>query len=282
VNNTTFQKEIKTNIQYTKISKNNVDYYYPWSIISFVIVKYSDTVNDSVVYLKFLTELDELYKTLIGYNNEYLKECKINFTEVNEYFSKKESDIIKYYKDELNIKEAKLELYKSSLDTINQKFKLTSFFRSLNNILISPFKKQSKNSIASILSSLNSVKETIKQIPCDTELTSQKILGKSIIKEYDDFPYVYYPESNGVEYKKLYIELKSKLLSDSIIFSILKDFCPFFNPDKIEVINKIIHIDTYKLLIENIESESESESESVSDSKSCGETESLGDLEEED
>jgi len=288
VNNTTFKKEIKTNIQYTKISKNNVDYY-PWSIISFVIIKYSDTVNDSIVYLKFLTELDELYKILINYNNDYLKECKINFNEVEEYFSKKESNIIKYYKDELHVKEAKLELYKSSLDTINQKFKLFSFFRSLNNILLSPFKKQSKKSIENILTSLNSVKETIELIPCNlSEFTAQKILGKSIIKEYDDFPYVYYPESNGVDYKQLYIELKSKLVSDSMIFLIVKEFCPFFNPDKIEVINKIMHIDTYKSLIVMDDAESDTESDAESDTESNiksdaeSDTESLGNLEEED
>ena len=84
----TFQKELESNLHYTKICKNS-KIYYPWAIINFIIINYSETLADSVNYLKFLTELDELYKILLEYNNHYLQECKIKKEECDEYFSKK-------------------------------------------------------------------------------------------------------------------------------------------------------------------------------------------------
>jgi hypothetical protein len=278
--NTNFHKELATNLYYTKVTKNTI-IYYPWSIINFIIVKYSDTVNDSVNYLTFLTELDELYKKLLNYNNDYLKECKINKDEFHEYCNKKESNMLKHYKDELKSTKNQLELYKSSLDTIAHKFKLPSFIKSINNIMISPFIKKSKDAAKSILTSLNLVNETMKQIDnTPTEFSYQKIHGLSIIKELPDFPYLYYPESNGVEYKKIYAELKSNLLLDSTIFSILKQYTTNFNHDKTEIIHKIIHIDTYTLLIEEI---IELEEDSVTDNSNnsdSSDSNSIGELDE--
>jgi hypothetical protein len=151
-------------------------------------------------------------------------------------------------------------------------------------IVASPFTKKTKKTMNSILTSLNSVEETIRDIEnIPSDFSYQKIIGESIIKELPNFPYLYYPESKGVEYKKIYVELKSNLIKETRIGDILKQFCEYFSPDKTEIIHKIIHRDTYKLLIEPEEEEENINNTTIintSNSDSDDSDDSLGDFEE--
>ena len=279
--NVDFKKDINENILYNKIIKNSISYF-EWSLMNYVIVEYSDTKNDCANYLKFLTELDGLYKTLLIYNNEYLEQCKINHQECNEYYSKLESDELIYYKQELKSTEKRLSIVEHANQMIIEKFKLNSFFTSLNNILKSPFKISSKKNLATITTSMKSVQDSIKLMQesnINTEIKYQKIVGKSIIESKPDFSYVYDPDSDGVSYKQLYADMKICLISDTDIYTILKQFCPFFNSEKTEMIYNIsqsnkFSIDEIENLLEQthidkIESDSEeSENKSESDSDS--------------
>ena len=169
-----------------------------------------------------------------------------------------------------------------------EKFKLNSFFTNLNKILESPFKKSSKTSLASILSYLKPVQISIKllkePIECG-DIKCQKIIGQSILENIT-FPYVYDPESEGVPYKQLYADMKTYLISDTDIFTILKQYCPFFNSEKTEIIYNISQIDTYnKFSIESIENlleqtHLEKDDESTIDSDS--ESDDSNDVEEAD
>jgi hypothetical protein len=277
--NNDFKKDITENLLFNKIIKDNV-YYFEWSMMNYVIVEYSDTKNDCANYLKFLTELDGLYKTLLIYNNEYLEQCKINHQECNEYYSKLESDELIYYKHELKSTEKRLIILEHANQTIIEKFKLNSFLTNLKKILESPFKKSSKSSLNTILTSMKSVQESVKLIQesnITTEIKCQKIVGKSILENISEFPYVYNPESEGVSYKQLYADMKINLISDTDIYAIIKQFCPFFNQEKTEIIYNIslsntndnkFSINEIENLLEqtHIESEEESESENESDS----------------
>jgi len=239
--NSDFKKDMVENVLYNKVTRSEVDYF-EWSLMNYVIVEYSDTKNDCACYLKFLTELDGLYRTLLIYNNEYLEQCKVNHQECNEYYSKLESDELVYYKQELKSAEKKLTLIEKANQVMLEKFKLGTFIASLNRIMESPFKKSSKAALASILSSLKPVQETIKIIQgsITSEVKCQKILGKSIISSMPDFLYVYNPEYEaGVEYSRLYTSMKACLISDTDIHNIMKQFCPFFNSEKTEIIYKI-------------------------------------------
>jgi len=245
--NKEFKKDITENILYNKIVKNNENYY-EWSLMNYVIVEYSDTKNDCANYLKFLTELDGLYKTLLIYNNEYLEQCKVNHQECNEYYSKIECEELIYYKQELKNVEKKMSLLENANRIMIEKFKLPSFITNLTKILESPFKIKTKNAISSILTSLNPIQESIKIIQESSilgEVKSQKIIGKSIIEGKSKFPYVYDPDSNGVSYKKLYADMKTFLINDTDIYNMIKQFCPFFNHDKTEIIYNISHEGDY-------------------------------------
>lgn len=250
--NKDFTKDINENILYNKIVKNNENYY-EWSLMNYVIVEYSDTKNDCANYLKFLTELDGLYKTLLIYNNEYLEQCKIKQDECTEYYSKIESDELMYYKLELKNNEKRMELIENANRSMIDKFKLPSFITNLKKI--SDIK--STKTLTNILTYLKPIEESIKMIQelnILGDVKSQKIIGKSIIENKSNFSYVYDPDSNGISYKKLYADMKTFLISDTDIYGIIKQFCPFFNHDKTEIIYNITHVDDYsKSSINNIE-----------------------------
>lgn len=253
--NKEFKKDINENILYNKIVKNEQNYY-EWSLMNYVIVEYSDTKNDCANYLKFLTELDGLYKTLLIYNNDYLEQCKIKQDECIEYYSKIESDELIYYKQELKNSEKKITLIENANRIIIEKFKLPSFITSLTKIMESPFKVKTKNALTSIISYLRPIEETIKIMQESNilgDIKPQKVIGKSIIDGKVNFPYVYNPDSDGVVYKQLYSDMKSFLINDTDIYHIIKQFCPFFNHNKTEIIYNISHIDEYnKSLITTI------------------------------
>jgi len=239
--NNDFKKDMAENVLYNKVTRSGIDYF-EWSLMNYVIVEYSDTKNDCACYLKFLTELDGLYRTLLVYNNEYLEQCKISHQECNEYYSKLESDELVYYKQELKSAEKRLSLIEKANQIMLDKFKLGSFVNSLTKILESPFKKSSKAALDSIISSIKPIQDTIKIIQESniSEVKCQKILGKSIITSIPEFPYVYNPDyEKGVEYSRLYTSMKTCLISDADIHNIMKQFCPFFNNEKTEIIYKI-------------------------------------------
>lgn len=276
-----FQKEID-NLRYTRVQRNS-EYYYEWSFLNYVIAQYSSNTSDRANYIKFLTELDQVYKLLLEYNNDYLNKCRITKEEYDEYTIKNESTIITYYKDKLEKSKKKQELYKASLEAITNKFKVSSFTYAINRIITNPFngifKKKIKDAIANIkpdIEIINDILELIKTKP-KKQYSCQKIIGKSIIKELDDFPYVYYPDSDGVAYNEMYTLMKSQDINQDNIFYIMTQLCEFFNHEKTEIVNKIIHIDTYNLLIEvePIESnqnivKQEEEKKEDSDSDSIG------------
>lgn len=241
--NKDFKKDINENILYNKIVKNDENYY-EWSLMNYVIVEYSDTKNDCANYLKFLTELDGLYKTLLIYNNEYLEQCKIKQDECIEYYSKIESDEMVSYKQQLKNNEIKLELLELANQMMIDKFKLPSFITNLKKI----YENKSTRTLANILTYLKPIQETIK-IMQDSNILGddkyQKVVGKSIIYNKNNFSYVYNPESDGVSYKQLYVDMKTFLISDTDIHNIIKQFCPFFNHDKTEIIYNISHVDNY-------------------------------------
>jgi hypothetical protein len=257
--NKEFKKDINENILYNKIVKNEQNYY-EWSLMNYVIVEYSDTKNDCANYLKFLTELDGLYKTLLIYNNDYLEQCKVKQDECAEYYSKIESEELTYYKQELKNSEKKITLIENANRIIIEKFRLPSFITSLTKIMESPFKIKTKNTLTSIISYLKPIQETIKIMQESNilgDIKPQKVIGKSIIEGKSSFSYVYNPDSDGIVYKQLYSDMKSFLISDTDIYHIIKQFCPFFNHDKTEIIYNISHVEDYNksfiLSIEKIE-----------------------------
>jgi hypothetical protein len=254
--NNDFKKDMSENILYNKITRNQEDYF-EWSLMNYVIVEYSDTKNDCACYLKFLTELDGLYRTLLIYNNEYLEQCKISHQECKEYYDKLESDELVYYKQELKSTEKRLLLIEKANQVMLEKFKQNSFITSLTRILESPFKRSSEKALGTILNDLKSIQETIKIIQesnSPTEIKCQKVVGKSIVENKSDFPYVYNPESEGIVYKQLYTDMKTLLLSDTDIYNIVKQFCPFFNSEKTEIIyNVSLKEDYNKFSITQIE-----------------------------
>jgi hypothetical protein len=280
-----FQKEID-NLRYTRIQRNN-EYYYEWSFLNYVIAQYSSNKSDRANYIKFLTELDQVYKLLLEYNNDYLNKCRISKEEYDEYTIKNESTIITYYKDKLEKSKKKQELYKASLDAITNKFKISSFVYSINRIITNPFngifKKKIKEAIAVIkpdIELISDILELIKTKP-KKQYSCQKIIGKSIIKELDDFPYVYYPDSDGIAYNEIYTLMKSLDINQDNIYFIMNQLCEFFNHEKTEIVNKIIHIDTYNLLIEvePIESNQNIVKQEVSEEKKeDSDSDSIGDL----
>jgi hypothetical protein len=279
-----FQKDCTNNLRYNNICKNGT-YYYEWSFLQYVIIEYSGSKNESADYLKFLTELDGLYKKLLLYNNEYLHECKIKKEECDEYYSKLENDELVYYKNELQVQSKRLDLVENANRIILEKFKLPSFIENLKRILESPFKKTSKAALASISTSLTPIKETINLTNdvSTVSLVTQKIIGKSILKDIPTFPYVYDPDSTGVTYKELYLTMKSFLMKDIDIYTITKQFCLFFNSEKTEIIYNISHIEIYnKFSIEIIENLLEQVNITVErETTEAGtDSESLGDLEE--
>jgi hypothetical protein len=284
--NNDFKKDINDNILYNKVMKDD-EYYFEWSLMNYVIVEYSDTKNDCANYLKFLTELDGLYRTLLIYNNEYLEQCKINHHECTEYYSKLESDNLVYYKQELKNTERRLNLVENANKVIIEKFKLPSFLLNLNKILASPFKKSSKSSLNSILTMMKPVQDSIDLIEKNmcSDIKVQKVIGQSIIKNISQFPYVYNPESTGISYKKLYSDMKVFLISDTDIYGIIKQFCPFFNSEKTEIIYNISPLETYTKFsigeIENLLEQTHISSESESENNNT-EAESSSDLEEAD
>jgi hypothetical protein len=280
-----YQKEID-NLRYTRIQRNN-EYYYEWSFLNYVIAQYSSNKSDRANYIKFLTELDQVYKLLLEYNNDYLNKCRISKEEYDEYTIKNESTIITYYKDKLEKSKKKQELYKASLDAITNKFKISSFVYSINRIITNPFngifKKKIKEAIAVIkpdIELISDILELIKTKP-KKQYSCQKIIGKSIIKELDDFPYVYYPDSDGIAYNEIYTLMKSLDINQDNIYFIMNQLCEFFNHEKTEIVNKIIHIDTYNLLIEvePIESNQNIVKQEVSEEKKeDSDSDSIGDL----
>lgn len=147
--NQDFKKDISENILYNRIVKNKENYY-EWSFMNYVIVEYSDTKNDCANYLKFLTELDGLYKTLLIYNNEYLEQCKVNQQECLEYYSKIESDELIYYKQELKNTEKRMNLIETANRIIIEKFKLPTFISTITKMIDNPFKKATKTALDSI------------------------------------------------------------------------------------------------------------------------------------
>jgi hypothetical protein len=282
-----FQKEID-NLRYTRVQRNS-EYYYEWSFLNYVIAQYSYNTSDRANYIKFLTELDQVYKILLEYNNEYLNKCRITKEEYDEYTIKNESTIITYYKDKLDKSKKKQELYKASLEAITNKFKVSPFIWSIRKIITNPFngifKKKIKDAITSIqpdIDVISDILELIKNKP-KKQYSCQKIIGKSIIKELDDFPYVYYPDSDGIVYNEIYTFMKSLDISQDNIFFIMNQLCEFFNHEKTEIVNKIIHIDTYNLLIEvePIESNQnivKEESKEDEEKKEDSDSDSIGDL----
>lgn len=239
--NQDFKKDISENILYNRIVKNKENYY-EWSFMNYVIVEYSDTKNDCANYLKFLTELDGLYKTLLIYNNEYLEQCKVNQQECLEYYSKIESDELIYYKQELKNTEKRMNLIETANRIIIEKFKLPTFISTITKMIDNPFKKATKTALDSIQKFVKPIQETLKIIQESnvlSEIKCQKIVGQSIIQDKSDFPYVYNPDSDGVSYKELYSEMKTLLINDTDVYSIIKQFCPFFNHEKTEVIYSI-------------------------------------------
>jgi len=286
--NNDFKKDINDNILYNKVMKDD-EYYFEWSLMNYVIVEYSDTKNDCANYLKFLTELDGLYRTLLIYNNEYLEQCKINHHECTEYYSKLESDNLVYYKQELKNTERRLNLVENANKVMIEKFKLPSFLLNLNKILASPFKKSSKSSLNSILTMMKPVQDSIDLIEKNmcSDIKVQKVIGQSIIKNISQFPYVYNPESIGISYKKLYSDMKVFLISDTDIYGIIKQFCPFFNSEKTEIIYNISPLETYTKFsigeIENLLEQTHISNNSESESENNNtEAESSSDLEEAD
>lgn len=239
--NQDFKKDISENILYNRIVKNKENYY-EWSFMNYVIVEYSDTKNDCANYLKFLTELDGLYKTLLIYNNEYLEQCKVNQQECLEYYSKIESDELIYYKQELKNTEKRMNLIETANRIIIEKFKLPTFISTITKMIDNPFKKATKTALDSIQKFVKPIQETLKIIQESnvlSEIKCQKIVGQSIIQDNSNFPYVYNPDSDGVSYKELYSEMKTLLINDTDVYSIIKQFCPFFNHEKTEVIYSI-------------------------------------------
>jgi hypothetical protein len=177
-------------------------------------------------------------------------------------------------------------LYKASLEAITNKFKVSPFIWSIRKIITNPFngifKKKIKDAITSIqpdIDVISDILELIKSKP-KKQYSCQKIIGKSIIKELDDFPYVYYPESDGVTYNEIYALMKSLDISQDNIFFIMNQLCEFFNHEKTEIVNKIIHIDTYKLLIEvePIESNQNIVKQEDEEKKEDSDSDSIGDL----
>jgi hypothetical protein len=177
-------------------------------------------------------------------------------------------------------------LVENANKVIIEKFKLPSFLMNLNKILASPFKKSSKSSLNSILTMMKPVQDSIDLIEKNmcSDIKPQKIIGQSIIKNVSQFPYVYNPESTGISYKKLYSDMKVFLINDTDIYGIIKQFCPFFNSEKTEIIYNISPLETYTKFsigeIENLLEQTHISSESESNSNT--EVESSSDLDEAD